>query len=129
MVRRPPRTTRTDTLLPYTTLFRSHRHLQRATGRRAHRPLRRKRLHLGEGRQARLARRQAGRRQAKATRVRRNRSMATANKGRRRLSLLLCGLSGTACAAAMAAFLLFYGAPYNPLWWWIMAAKIGRAHV
>lgn len=48
--------------------------------------------------------------------------MATASKGRRRLSLLLCGLSGTACAALMAAFLLFYGAPYNPLWWWIMAA-------
>src|SRR3546814_2961221 len=26
MVRRPPRSTRTDTLLPYTTLFRSHLH-------------------------------------------------------------------------------------------------------
>src|SRR3546814_9794081 len=25
MIRRPPRTTRTDTLVPYTTLFRSHR--------------------------------------------------------------------------------------------------------
>src|SRR3546814_6740509 len=25
MIRRPPRSTRTDTLLPYTTLFRSHR--------------------------------------------------------------------------------------------------------
>src|SRR3546814_17110459 len=27
MVRRPPRSTRTDTLFPYTTLFRSHRRL------------------------------------------------------------------------------------------------------
>src|SRR3546814_3462175 len=31
MIRRPPRSTRTDTLFPYTTLFRSHRR----TGRRA----------------------------------------------------------------------------------------------
>src|SRR3546814_6759560 len=34
MIRRPPRSTRTDTLLPYTTLFRSHHalvgHIQRA---------------------------------------------------------------------------------------------------
>src|SRR3546814_7880359 len=28
MIRRPPRSTRTDTLLPYTTLFRSHLRLQ-----------------------------------------------------------------------------------------------------
>src|SRR3546814_19008722 len=27
MIRRPPRSTRTDTLFPYTTLFRSHLHL------------------------------------------------------------------------------------------------------
>src|SRR3546814_993633 len=27
MIRRPPRSTRTDTLCPYTTLFRSHHHL------------------------------------------------------------------------------------------------------
>src|SRR3546814_10045070 len=27
MIRRPPRSTRTDTLFPYTTLFRSHHHL------------------------------------------------------------------------------------------------------
>src|SRR3546814_7294110 len=38
MIRRPPRSTRTDTLFPYTTLFRSRRHLRRpAAGRR--RPL------------------------------------------------------------------------------------------
>src|SRR3546814_15469519 len=29
MIRRPPRSTRTDTLFPYTTLFRSHRHVER----------------------------------------------------------------------------------------------------
>src|SRR3546814_20260967 len=28
MIRRPPRSTRTDTLFPYTTLFRSHEHLE-----------------------------------------------------------------------------------------------------
>src|SRR3546814_8109713 len=27
MIRRPPRSTRTDTLFPYTTLFRSHQHV------------------------------------------------------------------------------------------------------
>src|SRR3546814_18915534 len=30
MIPRPPRTTRTDTLLPYTTLFRSHEHADSA---------------------------------------------------------------------------------------------------
>src|SRR3546814_10908190 len=34
MIRRPPRSTRTDTLFPYTTLFRSCRH---GTGRSGHR--------------------------------------------------------------------------------------------
>src|SRR3546814_18727252 len=32
MIRRPPRSTRTDTLFPYTTLFRSFRRLRRAPG-------------------------------------------------------------------------------------------------
>src|SRR3546814_19927685 len=32
MIRRPPRSTRTDTLFPYTTLFRSHRNLQLQLG-------------------------------------------------------------------------------------------------
>ena len=50
--------------------------------------------------------------------------MATANKGRRRLSILLCGLSGAACTTLMAAVLLLYGTPYNPLWWWGMAAIV-----
>src|SRR3546814_9494719 len=34
MFRRPPRSTRTDTLFPYTTLFRSLRHSRRLRGRR-----------------------------------------------------------------------------------------------
>src|SRR3546814_3423250 len=39
MMRRPPRSTRTDTLLPYTTLFRSLRERDRRRDRRArHRP-------------------------------------------------------------------------------------------
>src|SRR3546814_17994984 len=32
MIRRPPRSTRTDTLFPYTTLFRSHQFVGRAEG-------------------------------------------------------------------------------------------------
>src|SRR3546814_1356684 len=55
MIRRPPRSTRTDTLFPYTTLFRSaHRpgpvaHLQRRRRREpvARRFLRARRLRLG----------------------------------------------------------------------------------
>src|SRR3546814_811672 len=34
MIRRPPRSTRTDTLFPYTTLFRSYRNLRGASGDR-----------------------------------------------------------------------------------------------
>src|SRR3546814_4789912 len=37
MIRRPPRSTRTDTLFPYTTLFRSRRRHPRGRGRHAHR--------------------------------------------------------------------------------------------
>src|SRR3546814_9642721 len=46
MIRRPPRSTRTDTLFPYTTLFRSVRH--RRIPRRQH-------LHLGHPRPAAVA--------------------------------------------------------------------------
>src|SRR3546814_7605593 len=35
MIRRPPRSTRTDTLFPYTTLFRSRHHHDRRCGARA----------------------------------------------------------------------------------------------
>src|SRR3546814_14337203 len=49
MIRRPPRSTRTDTLFPYTTLFRSHRRRRRqrlASAARAYRRCRRTRLGL-----------------------------------------------------------------------------------
>src|SRR3546814_10020170 len=38
MIRRPPRSTRTDTLFPYTTLFRSHERYARTPRSRNHRP-------------------------------------------------------------------------------------------
>src|SRR3546814_2689188 len=38
MIRRPPRSTRTDTLCPYTTLFRSYHGWRGGTDRRAQRP-------------------------------------------------------------------------------------------
>src|SRR3546814_5949671 len=42
MIRRPPRSTRTDTLFPYTTLFRSYRHpFARMDARAGHRLFRR----------------------------------------------------------------------------------------
>src|SRR3546814_2209961 len=47
MIRRPPRSTLTDTLFPYTTLFRSALH-----GRKAHRQERRLRSPAGQSRQA-----------------------------------------------------------------------------
>src|SRR3546814_6671432 len=37
MIRRPPRSTRTDTLFPYTTLFRSYLHREGRLDQRAHR--------------------------------------------------------------------------------------------
>src|SRR3546814_9694761 len=51
MIRRPPRSTRTDTLFPYTTLFRSHR--RRGDGQ----PRRRARLGRAARRRARDRRR------------------------------------------------------------------------
>src|SRR3546814_13172248 len=36
MIRRPPRSTRTDTLFPYTTLFLSHRDMQQGVERSSH---------------------------------------------------------------------------------------------
>src|SRR3546814_5493197 len=47
MIRRPPRSTRTDTLFPYTTLFRSRRRRNRSPCRRAWRTWRRSRTVAG----------------------------------------------------------------------------------
>src|SRR3546814_8330197 len=54
MIRRPPRSTRTDTLFPYTTLFRSRHHRPPVADHpprresRARRPLRRRQIDAGE---------------------------------------------------------------------------------
>ena len=45
-------------------------------------------------------------------------------EGRRRLRLFLCSLGGLSCAGSMALVLVFYGTPYNPMWWWVMAALL-----
>lgn len=49
------------------------------------------------------------------------------SEGRRRLALLLSATSGGLCALAMAAVLVVYGTPYNPLWWGVMAAVLVAA--
>src|SRR3546814_1844004 len=50
MIRRPPRSTRTGTLFPYTTLFRSPRRQRRRAARRARRLLSDGRRCVGRGR-------------------------------------------------------------------------------
>src|SRR3546814_3271435 len=63
MIRRPPRSTRTDTLFPYTTLFRSRRRPVAAQGTRTGRSLHRWQAHGGRGRdhhRAHPARQEAG---------------------------------------------------------------------
>jgi hypothetical protein len=49
--------------------------------------------------------------------------------GRKRLAIVLGTLSGVACAFTMLLVLIFYGAPYNPLWWWVMGAILLGAFV
>src|SRR3546814_7547463 len=69
MIRRPPRSTRTDTLFPYTTLFRSERAV--ATGKQA-----------GKVWRSRLARLAAAARLASRRRIRRRAALAIARFGR-----------------------------------------------
>src|SRR3546814_18914567 len=64
MIRRPPRSTRTDTLFPYTTLFRSGRRAER--GGAAERPVRVRGVPAGEVRCAPSAPGSPGRRAADA---------------------------------------------------------------
>src|SRR3546814_10767273 len=61
MIRRPPRTTRTETLFPYTTLFRS-RILSSAPGDQLRRPLRREQLSLHHPRDGLFRSRRSARR-------------------------------------------------------------------
>src|SRR3546814_9217269 len=56
MIRRPPRSTRTDTLFPYTTLFRSHRARHIDADRRDRGAVRRPLLAALESDQARVGR-------------------------------------------------------------------------
>src|SRR3546814_9635493 len=64
MIRRPPRSTRTDTLFPYTTLFRSERH-RRPRGGRVPRPRgRHPRARAREGARGAGALRRAARRRS-----------------------------------------------------------------
>jgi hypothetical protein len=44
--------------------------------------------------------------------------------GRKRLRILLAGLGFIGCGLAMALVVFFYGPPYNPAWWGIMAAVL-----
>ncbi len=48
-------------------------------------------------------------------------------EGRRRFGLLFGTASGGLCAAMMAVVLIVYGAPYNRLWWFVMAAILVAA--
>ena len=43
-------------------------------------------------------------------------------EGRRRLQIVLGTLGGAGYVALMAIVLKIYGTPYNPRWWWVMAA-------
>lgn len=47
---------------------------------------------------------------------------ALSGAGRRRFSIVAGAMCGTACLAAMALVLAVYGAPYDSVWWWTMAA-------
>ena len=52
-----------------------------------------------------------------------------AEGGRRRLTVVLTIASGGTCTGAMAAVLYLYGGPYDPLWWWVMAAIFAASFV
>src|SRR3546814_5857030 len=54
MIRRPPISTRTDTLFPYTTLFRSHRRHAPGGAEQAEVLAARQRIHLGQARRAEM---------------------------------------------------------------------------
>ena len=50
--------------------------------------------------------------------------IARGSTGRRRLRLVLSVLGLLGTAVAMALVLYFYGPPFNPMWWWVMAGLL-----
>lgn len=42
---------------------------------------------------------------------------------------MLAALGGASSGAAMALILVFYGTPFNPLWWWVMGAILIAAAI
>lgn len=52
-----------------------------------------------------------------------------AGAGRRRLTIVLSIASGGTCAIAIGLVLYIYGAPYDPSWWWAMAAILAASFV
>ena len=42
-------------------------------------------------------------------------------EGRRRISIVVGAVSGAGCLVTMALMVIIYGAPYNPVWWAVMA--------
>jgi hypothetical protein len=53
--------------------------------------------------------------------------MGQRSEGRRRLQVLLGSLGFAGCAVAMALVLVFYGPPYNQMWWGVMVVVLGAA--
>lgn len=49
------------------------------------------------------------------------------SEGRRRLRILLASLGFVGCAVAMLLVLVFYGPPYNEIWWGVMAVVLAGA--
>src|SRR3546814_10263283 len=136
MIRRPPRSTRTDTLFPYTTLFRSRR---RVAGARARRCAVVRDVFDPAGGKRRAGRRlprpharRRGRAAGRALRPRVRRRPATAAGGGRHGRLLLRPPEeGVKCRCAfMTPQCATHGLPtYRPLPTPTARAKIGRAHV
>ena len=55
--------------------------------------------------------------------------MSLLRSGRLRLALLLSGASFGTCLVLMSGVLIFYGRPYNAMWWWVMGGILLAALV
>ena len=54
-------------------------------------------------------------------------SKLSKSRGRPRLRILLGALNGGTCLIAMVLVLVFYGTPYDPVWWPVMGAILAAA--